>query len=217
MAPSAVLYVHASAEGAIFVVRPDSSQAWITLAELDAELERLLAAEGAVLFSMEGGREAAAPPAHSLHRHIIGAGPPTRLLPDQHPAVTPLPEGVTRLMAFAHADRADLADDLLERGANADVVDQQGTTPLMYAANSGASSVTEVLLRHGADPSMVALDGTNALMYASQHGFLDIVRLLLAAGADPLFEGPDGLTAMELAEDGHHDLVLAALRLASPR
>ncbi len=217
MAPPAVLYVHASAEGAIFVVRPDNSQAWITLAGLDAELAGLVEAQGAVLFSMEGGREAAMAPAHALHRHIIGAGPPTRLLPQEHPAVTPLPEGVTRLMAFAHANRADLADDLLERGANPDVVDQQGTTPLMYAANSGAADVAQVLLRHHADPSVVAHDGTNALMYASQNGYLDVVRLLLAAGADPLFEGPDGLTAMELAEDGHHDLVVAALKLASPR
>ena len=199
------------------MVRPDNTMEWVTLAELDAELEGLVAVQGAVLFSMEGGREAAAAPAHTLHRHIIGAGPPTRLLPDQHPAVTPLPEGVTRLMAFAHVDRADLADDLLERGANPDVVDQQGTSPLMYAANSGAAGVTEVLLRHGADPSVVAADGTNALMYASQHGHLDVVRLLLGGGADPTFEGPDGLTAMELAEDGHHDLVVAALRLASPR
>ena len=217
MAPPPVLYVHASTEGAIFVVRPDASQAWITLADLDAELEALVAVGGTALLSMEGGKEGAAAPAHALHRRIIGAGPPTRLLPNEHPAVTPLPEGVTRLMAFAHADRAELAADLLERGANPDVVDQQGTTPLMYAANSGAAAATEVLLRGGATPGNAAADGTTALMFAAQGGHLDIVRLLLAAGADPTFEGPEGLTATELAEDGGHDLVVAALRLASPR
>jgi len=217
MAPPAVLYVHASPEGAIFVVRPDNSQAWVTADELDRELEGLVEQGGAVLLSLEGGKEAAAAPAHAIHRRIIGAGPPVRLLPDQHPAVTPLPEGVTRLMAFAHADRAELAADLLARGASPDVVDQQGTTPLMYAANSGAAAATEVLLRGGADPGLAAFDGSNALMYAAQHGHLEIVRLLLASGADPTYEGPDGLTATILAEDGGHDLVVAALRLASPR
>lgn len=215
--PPPVLYVHASPEGAVFVVRSDATQAWVTVAELDAELEALVEAKGAVLLSLEGGKENASAQAHALHRRIIGMGPPVRLLPDQHPAVTPLPEGVTRLMAFAHADRADLAADLLDRGAVPDVVDQQGTTPLMYAANSGSAAVTEALLRAGADPSLVAADGATALMYAAQHGHLDIVRLLLGAGADPLYEGPDGLTAMQLAADGHHDLVVAALRLASPR
>ena len=214
MAPPAVLYVHASPEGAIFVVRPDASQAWITAAELDAELEASVASGAMVLLSMEGGRDEAAPPAHAIHRRIILATN-VRLLPDQHPAVTPLPEGVSRMMAFAHADRADLIADLLERGASPDVVDQQGTTPLIYAANSGATAAADVLLQGGADPDLAAEDGVNALMYAAQHGYLEIVRRLLAAGADPSYEGPEGLSAMELAEDGRHDLVVAALRQAS--
>ena len=71
--------------------------------------------DGTVLISIEGGRDAQ-PQVHALHRRVIGTGLPTRVLEDRHPAVTPLPEGVTRLMAFAHAGRVDLLSDVLAPG-----------------------------------------------------------------------------------------------------
>lgn len=212
-APPVVLYVHASSEGAVFVVRGDATQAWVTLAELDAELADLVAQSGAAMVSLEGGADATVE-AHALHRRVIGSGAPTRLLPEHHPAVTPLPEGVSRLMAFAHVGRHDLVADLLERGADPRAVDQQGTTALMYAANAGNAEVVRELLARGAPPDARADDGSTALLFASQGGHLDVVNALLVAGADPSLEGPGGLTAMELARETGNDLVVAALRLA---
>ncbi len=106
MAQPQVLYVHASADGGVFVVRPDATQGWITQDQLDADLERVAAAGGVAMVSLEGGQDAP-PAAHALHRRVILAVN-TRLLQEHHPAVTPLPEGVTRVMAFAHAGRTDL-------------------------------------------------------------------------------------------------------------
>ena len=144
--------MHLSVEGGVFVVRADGTEAWITAAALEEDLERLAERDGTVLISIEGGRDAQ-PQVHALHRRVIGTGLPTRVLEDRHPAVTPLPEGVTRLMAFAHAGRVDLLSDVLARGAVADVRDQQGTTPLMYAANRGARDAVLTLLTTAPRPT----------------------------------------------------------------
>ena len=210
-----MLYVHLSVEGGVFVVRADGAEAWITAAELERDLQGLVEQDGTVLISIEGGREAQ-PQVHALHRQVIGTGLPTRVLEDRHPAVTPLPEGVTRLMAFAHAGRVDLLTDVLDRGAPVDVRDQQGTTPLMYAANRGELDAVVALLDHGASPDAVDDDGTTALMYAARGGHLGVIRALLEQGADPTVVESHGWTAADIARDEGHDLVVGLLRNMGP-
>lgn len=213
--PPPVLYVHLSVEGGVFVVRADGTEAWVTAAALEEDLERLAERDGTVLISIEGGREAQ-PQVHALHRRVIGTGLPTRVLEDRHPAVTPLPEGVTRLMSFAHAGRVDLLSDVLARGAVADVRDQQGTTPLMYAANRGARDAVLTLLDHGAAPDAVDNDGTTALMYAARGGHVQVVRALIDEGADTGATEAHGWTALRIATDEGHDEVVAVLRDLDP-
>jgi hypothetical protein len=213
--PPPALYVHLSLEGGVFVVRTDGSEAWITASELEADIEALAEREGTVLISIEGGRDAQ-PQVHALHRRVIGTGVPTRVLEDRHPAVTPLPEGVTRLMAFAHAGRVDLLTDVLGRGAVVDVCDQQGTTPLMYAANSGARDAVLTLLDHGANPDAADNDGTTALMYAARGGHVEVVRALVDEGADPGATEAHGWTAGRIAADEGHDQVVAVLAELDP-
>jgi hypothetical protein len=213
--PPPVLYVHLSLEGGVFVVRADGGEAWITADQLDAELEQLAERDGTVLISIEGGRDAQ-PQVHALHRRVIGTGLPTRVLEDRHPAVTPLPEGVTRLMAFAHAGRVDLLADALGRGAAADPRDQQGTTPLMYAANRGERAAVVTLLEHGADPDACDDDGTTALMYAARGGHVDAVRALIDGGADPAVTEAHGRTALDIATAEGHGEVAEALRNMGP-
>jgi hypothetical protein len=213
--PPPVLYVHLSVEGGIFVVRADGTEAWITAEQLDGALEELAEREGTVLISIEGGRDAQ-PQVHALHRRVIGTGLPTRVLEDRHPAVTPLPEGVTRLMAFAHAGRIDLLDDALDRGAAADPRDQQGTTPLMYAANRGERAAVLTLLGHGADPDATDDDGTTALMYAARGGHTNVVQALIENGADPAITEAHGRTALDIATDEGHGDVAEALRTMGP-
>jgi hypothetical protein len=213
--PPPVLYVHLSIEGAVFVVRADGSEAWITASQLDEDLEGLAERDGTVLISIEGGRDAP-PQVHALHRRVIGTGLPTRVLEDRHPAVTPLPEGVTRLMAFAHAGRVDLLSDVLARGASVDVRDQQGTTPLMYAANSGARESVVALLGHGAAPDATDADGTTALMYAARGGHTDVVRALLEEGADSSVVESHGWTALDIASNEGQEGVAAVLRDDDP-
>jgi len=210
-----VLYVHLSVEGGIFVVRADGAEAWITAEQLDGALEELAERDGTVLISIEGGRDAQ-PQVHALHRRVIGTGLPTRVLEDRHPAVTPLPEGVTRLMAFAHAGRVDLLADALERGAAADPRDQQGTTPLMYAANRGERAAVLTLLEHGADPDATDHDGTTALMYAARNGHVEAVRALIEKGADPTIVESHGRAALDIAADEGHGEVAEAIRSMGP-
>jgi Ankyrin repeats (3 copies) len=213
--PPPVLYVHLSVEGGVFVVKTEGTEAWVTAADLEEDLEQLAEREGTVLISIEGGREAQ-PQVHALHRRVIGTGVPTRVLEDRHPAVTPLPEGVTRLMSFAHAGRVDLLSDVLTRGAVADVRDQQGTTPLMYAANRGERDAVLTLLDHGASPDAADNDGTTALMYAARGGHVEVVRALIEEGADPAATETHGWTAQQIANDEGHLEVVAVLRDLDP-
>jgi hypothetical protein len=208
--PPPVLYLHLSVEGGVFVARADGTERWITTSELDEDLAALADAGGTVLVSIEGGRDAQ-PQVHALHRRVIGLVP-TRVLEERHPAVTPLPDGVTRLMAFAHAGRVDLISDVLARGAAVDVHDQQGTTPLMYAANSGERDAVLCLLDHGAAPDLADNDGTTALMYAARGGHAAVVRALLEEGADPLATEAHGRTALDIATAEGHEDVVALLR-----
>ena len=197
------------------MVRTDGTEAWITAADLEEDLAGLAERDGIVLISIEGGRDAQ-PQVHALHRRVIGTGLPTRVLEDRHPAVTPLPEGVTRLMSFAHAGRVDLLSDVLARGAVADVRDQQGTTPLMYAANRGEREAVLALLDHGAAPDAVDHDGTTALMYAARGGHVEVVRALVEEGADASATEAHGRTAQEIAADEGHEAVVAVLRELDP-
>ena len=213
--PPPVLYVHLSVEGGVFVVRTDGTEAWITAADLEEDLERLAERDGTVLISIEGGRDAQ-PQVHALHRRVIGTGLPTRVLEDRHPAVTPLPEGVTRLMSFAHAGRVDLLSDVLARGAVADVRDQQGTTPLMYAANRGERDAVLALLDHGAAPD--AADTTARPRSCTRPG-AGMWRWCGRWSRRAPTRRPPRRTAgprSEIAADEGHDEVVAVLRELDP-
>ena len=62
-------------------------------------------------------------------------------------------QGGTLLHYCAEFDNAEIAGDLLRRGAATDTVELiHGGTPLATAARSGAVNVVELLLAEGADP-----------------------------------------------------------------
>lgn len=74
-----------------------------------------------------------------------------------------LDRGLTALMV---APTADIAEALLDAGAEVNVADEHGVTPLMRAAGSGRVDVVKLLLSSHADAEVKSGDGRSAADFA---------------------------------------------------
>jgi len=94
------------------------------------------------------------------------------------------PDGTTALEWAARLDDLEIADILLDAGANAKASNKYGVTPISLAATNGSAAMIERLIRAGADSNSTLPEGETALMTASRTGKLDAVQVLLKHGAD---------------------------------
>jgi len=102
-------------------------------------------------------------------------------------------------------DRYNIAFTLLERGANANLANNEGASPLYIASKEGNVNVARMLLNYGAD---VNTEGASPLSIAYMQGHVDIVQLLLDGGADVDFGVDAGRTLLfEACERGDVDVV----------
>lgn len=215
---SSVYYVHLTDDGAIFAVRADGSQAWLSLGQLRNELRAVADDGGRLFFSRADPPDAPAPIVDALVEKLVEQPLPVQMVPDPHPSVSePLAEGATMLMAFALRGRIGLVDDLLLRGAEVDRRDDTGATALMYAANAGHEPVVQALIDRGAQVDARDDQGSVALMFAAQSGHERVIERLLSAGADPAIRGDHGFTALGFArENGHEEAVAVLQRVGAP-
>ena len=107
---------------------------------------------------------------------------------------TPLGEAAS----FGHKEVAQL---LLQKGADPNRVDNFGQTPLYWAAITGHRGVAEILLDGGADVNRAVSSGNPLLHRAAMRGHKDVVALLLERGADH-----KSVSTCALLESGHRDL-----------
>lgn len=88
---------------------------------------------------------------------------------------------------------------LLDKGANATVMDGQGNTPLHLAAqSSGGAPMVKPLISHGASPNALNLEGNTPLHIAVQAYNSAGVDALLANGAQTNIENNAGQTPLAL-------------------
>ncbi|MGH2358837.1 MAG: ankyrin repeat domain-containing protein [Candidatus Limnocylindria bacterium] len=202
-----VLYVHVADDGGLLVIDGETGRsAWVTEVELTRRLEALSAAGGSVLLSREHGSPMAGTVIES-----IKARAPIVLASEVHPDAV-RGGGLTSLMSAAYVGAAELADDLLRRGADIEAQDDDGFTALMYAANGSQDELVKLLIEAGADVNQADRAGSTPLMFGAQHGHSGIVKRLLAAGADPsASREADGLTARDFAVGNGHERVAAVL------
>ena len=206
-------YVHLTEGGAIFVVRSDGSQAWLSQGQLTNELGKLESeGDARLLYSRADPPGAPAAIVSRVAERLEDLDLPVLLVPDPHPSVAqPLAEEATMLMAFSMRGRIGLVDDLLIRGAEVDHRDATGATALMYAANAGHEPIVQTLIDHGADVDAADDQGCVALMFAAQGGHVRIIHRLLQSGADPTRRGRHGFSALGFARQNDHDEAAATL------
>lgn len=119
-------------------------------------------------------------------------------------------QGDTALHAAAFSYDAELAGDLISRGADVRARNRRGAEPL-HAAVIGEpgsptwdparqSEVILLLVDAGADPDAPAAGGVTPLHRAVRNRCSAAVETLLRAGADPRRENDNGSTAADLAQ-----------------
>lgn len=93
---------------------------------------------------------------------------------------------LTKAVYNADLDRgfADVAQVLIDAGANVEAPIGFGVRPLMLAAGYGETAVVETLLRAGADVLARNDGGLTALMMVKQKHYVDVINLLHEAEQD---------------------------------
>ena len=116
--------------------------------------------------------------------------------------------GKTALMAAVSAGDGDLAQTLLELGADVNARNNMGGTALMYAAAAGDTETVKLLLGNGADINRQSVNGWTALMMAAAKNRVDVAAMLVARAADVNLPDVYGWTPlMRAAYEGHADIV----------
>ena len=127
------------------------------------------------------------------------------------------PNGESPLMMASIKGYADLAQKLIDRGAD---VNKTGWTPLHYAASSGQLGIIAMLIENSAYIDAESPNGTTPLMMAAMYGTSAAVKLLLEEGADPQLRNQQGLTALQFAQRANHqdaaEIIAAAIRSKQP-
>ncbi|WYZ35989.1 hypothetical protein EsH8_X_000636 [Colletotrichum jinshuiense] len=98
----------------------------------------------------------------------------------------------------------EVAQMLLEVGANVNITGHRGQTPLYTAAKIGHLEVVKLLLDRGADITVTNNYGWTPINTAANNGHLEVVKLLLNKGADITVADDDGWTPLQAAADSGH-------------
>lgn len=89
--------------------------------------------------------------------------------------------GLAPLHLAAKAGREDIAELLIERGADIDRFSALKATPLYFAAERGALGLSRRLLERGADATRPNARNSTVLMAACRYGHPELVDLILSA------------------------------------
>lgn len=116
------------------------------------------------------------------------------------------PDGFTALHLAAFFGSTDCATELLQRGADPNVVATNGSylRPLHSAAAGRHIAICAALLERGAEANARQHGGFTPLHAAAQHGDEPLAELLLRYGADPRAATDAGQDAIVLAREHGH-------------
>jgi hypothetical protein len=105
----------------------------------------------------------------------------------------------TPLHVASRHGNVEIAQLLLEHGANVKAQDDDECTPLLLASQCGHVEVALILLDHGADTEARDYMGRVPLLLGLEYGHVEVVQILLEHGADTEAQDKGGWSPMELA------------------
>ncbi|MEP0985791.1 ankyrin repeat domain-containing protein [Ekhidna sp.] len=103
-------------------------------------------------------------------QHLVAKNPNLVNLPDER--------GFTPLVLATYMGQKEIAELLIDHGANVNAQDAVGNTALMGVSFKGSKELVEMLLARGADIELANKQGDTALSFAKNHGHEEIVELL---------------------------------------
>lgn len=133
------------------------------------------------------------------NRGFVGLSGEMAILSERGYPALPAFGGVTPLMYAATGTDTEIAETLIEAGADLDLVNFDGWTALIIAVWMSDASMVDFLLDAGADPKRTAAaNGQTALSAAigSEGDRLEKVKSLIAAGADINAQNVAGMTPL---------------------
>lgn len=118
----------------------------------------------------------------------------------------------TRLDGAAVSDMPEVAELLIERGADVNARDPEtGYAPLHWAASQGNTEVAEMLISKGADVKAVDNLGRTPLHAAAACDYSAVAAMLIEKGADVDARDKFGNTPLHLAASSGSDLTAKLL------
>jgi hypothetical protein len=110
----------------------------------------------------------------------------------------------------------EMAEFLVQHGANIEAPNHAGFTPMHHAAGNGAENIVILLHQRGGALDAKNNEGVTPLMHAVTCGKEDCVNALITCGADCDAVSNDGLTARGMAEMLGYRRIIATFDALAP-
>lgn len=105
----------------------------------------------------------------------------------------------------------DVAQLLIDNGADVNWVAKEGYTPLFWQANSDANDVVELLIDSGADVNQTLYDGTTLLHLVCQTENTKLLKLFISSGLDVNARDSFGWTPLHVAAKEQNSQIIQFL------
>ena len=107
---------------------------------------------------------------------------------------------MTPLMYAASKNYLNIVIELIDKGVELDILDDNKYTALMYAAGNDHPDIVKILIDGHADINIQNAQGNTALIFAADNDHPDIVKILIDEDADINIQNNDGMTALDVVE-----------------
>ena len=108
-------------------------------------------------------------------------------------------------------NRLEIAELLIRKGADINIIDNKGCTPLHYASIYNYLYLTDLLVYYGADTDIRCRDGSTPLLAAIWAGNAEVADILVQSGADVNISDNKGFTPLHVAAQNGDTLLTKLL------